>query len=176
MAQFSSIIMGGIFALVGLVVIILAVGQIQLGTASKSWPSTNGTVQVSSMTSSYGCHGKSGCYYTYVANIDYAYNVGGVQYSSGQLNIIGSASSRDPSYIQGLVNQYPVGESVQVYYNPATPSQAVLQPGVQSGSYALVVFGLIFALVGLFVAFKGATSYGYGYTTGYGGMSPPVQN
>lgn len=56
--------------------------------------------------------------------------------------------SSDPTAARILLKRYPVGKRVTVYYNPARPQQAVLEPGVSGMAWILPAIRLLFAIVG----------------------------
>ena len=51
--------------------------------------------------------------------------------------------------MQTLVDRYPDNSKTDVYYNPADPSESVLEPGSSSGLTFLYVIGAAFLLFGL---------------------------
>ena len=63
--------------------------------------------------------------------IIYAYTVGGVNYVSDRVSMGARTSSSVAAMEQAQVRRYPVGKTVTVYYDPANPSQAVLERGVR---------------------------------------------
>jgi hypothetical protein len=70
-----------------------------------------------------------------------------VPYVNGNVHF-GSMRSSDPSMARTILQRYPVGKPVTVYYNPARPQQAVLEPGVAGVAWVLPALGLLFATVG----------------------------
>jgi hypothetical protein len=58
---------------------------------------------------------------------------------------------------QSIVDRYPDGATVTVYYNPADPSDAVLERGNTPGIGVLYIIGGIFAVAGLLFLFGSAT-------------------
>lgn len=85
--------------------------------ASRLWPSTTGTIINSDIHLSRDSDGST----QEDARIVYSYNVGGKAFNSSRIGFItvGTASQ--------LVRRYPVGQQVEVYYDPANPSSSVLQ-------------------------------------------------
>jgi hypothetical protein len=89
--------------------------------AAQSWPSTSGTVIKSRAEVSGGDH-------TSVSpHVVYQYEVGGVSYQNNQLKAgWGSAYSAYGSAYQ-VIDQYPEGAAVTVYYNPMNPAESALE-------------------------------------------------
>lgn len=125
-------ILGGLCATILPIIILVGLGiflyrRSQQGSAAKqaaqSWPSTMGTVLMSSVQSKHT--GKSHSIYPVVV---YQYTVNGKGYQSQTIKageqffnvrIIGQA--------QETVSRYPIGAQVLVYYNPANPQESALE-------------------------------------------------
>lgn len=90
--------------------------------------------------------------YTYEPSVRYRYEVNGQIYHSDRIRF---GSSFDPpdshSAAERLLQSYPRGSQVQVHYNPADPSDAVLYVEQSSDAPLFVVGGLLLFLLGLFV-------------------------
>lgn len=104
----------------------------------ENWPRTNGRILRSELTSKF--HGST----TYEAQIEYEYWVGEKQYTSKQVRTRGT-STKHRSDVAALVEKFPVGRQVTVYYNPEDPSDAYLEVGVDFVNYIIIVSPLIFA-------------------------------
>jgi len=51
-----------------------------------------------------------------------------------------------------VANEYPIGKTVEVAYDPENPAAGVLDAGVNMGSYLAIILGVVFSLVGLLMA------------------------
>jgi hypothetical protein len=60
-----------------------------------------------------------------VPDIEYSYNVGGVDHRSTAIAVADIGA--DPAAIDAALDRYPVGRSVLVYFNPANPSETLLE-------------------------------------------------
>ncbi len=135
---------------VGVGLILLAVGayQIYRGRQSTQWPTVTGVITVSELGKHVDRDTDTGSTSTtYSADISYDYVVDDVAYVNGSV-YFGSMQSSDPSTARLVLNRYPVEKRVTVYYNPARPQQAVLEPGIALVAWILPALGLIFATVG----------------------------
>ncbi len=120
---------------------------------SQGWPSTDGTILYHKF---WGQKEKQldGSYYTNTeVYIRYQYTVNDISYSSLTINSIHNIFNRYPA---SYASRYPVGTDVIVYYNPKSPSKAVLEPGfVNVGQafdvicYLVFGFGIYFIHVGI---------------------------
>jgi len=72
------------------------------------------------------------------------------QYSADMVSF-GQYGSSSRSHAEEIVNRYPTGRTVAVYYDPSDPGTAVLEPGVTWSSYMILGIGLSFVLISLAV-------------------------
>jgi hypothetical protein len=164
---------GVLFAAAGVTVLIFGMAQINKAKASAHWPSVAGVIKFSeirsetrtrtdSTSSRQDRNGNGGVTInigtdsdrntrtetTHYADIGYAYAVDGAAFNETRVNF-GSNGSGSWAKVQDVVDRYPVGKTVDVFYNPAKPSESVLEPGMTGGAYFLPVFGGVFALIGV---------------------------
>jgi hypothetical protein len=89
---------------------------------AQSWPSTTGEVIKSRVQVSGGDHTSVSPY------VLYDYQMGGMDFSGTQIR---AGDQYYPSYTStesyDVVDKYPVGSQVTVYYNPKDPTQAALE-------------------------------------------------
>ena len=96
------------------------------------------------------------------ASVVYEYEAEGKRYTADTLQIRGNMqTTRSVRRERELLSRYPPGKSVLVYYNPAKPEEAVLQPGVPRGLLPLTAGGAVMFLVGLGIIsiFTGAMKF-----------------
>lgn len=131
------------FLIIGACVLFFGFRSMGRAKASLEWPSVNGVVASSEIDKKRGDNGT-----TYSAEILYDYEVGGVTYSSNRVGY-GDFGSSDPSWARKVVNRYPQGKEVTVYYMPDKPEESTLEKGVHKKTYLLPAFGSVFFLAGL---------------------------
>lgn len=129
-------------------------GQMAKARESVNWPSAAGKILSSEQekrtsTEGKGNSKKSKTYY--VAVINYEYQVDGKIYTSNRIGFHGQSDVCS----NALVNKYPKGKSVSVFYCPKNPEEAVLETGVKNEGYFFPVFGGFIILFGLFLAYNG---------------------
>ena len=91
--------------------------------AAQSWPSTTGTVLMSSVQSR-----RSGQSYSTYPVVAYQYEVNGKQFQSQTIKAGEQYMSiRVLGEAQATAARYPVGAIVTIYYNPANPAESVLE-------------------------------------------------
>ncbi len=139
--------MGLIFTLAGaLIFYFFAFPPLKYAYQSKSWPTTNGTITRSEVDS-WMKEGKS----QYDARISYSYEVDGKKYTSPKIYSSGSYSGGNISKAKDLINEFPSGKSVDVFYDPDVPESAVLKPGISGKDVLMAALPLIFLIIGLAV-------------------------
>jgi Protein of unknown function (DUF3592) len=95
--------------------------QRALAEASKQWPSTDGTITASYVSTRQT--DAEGAGETEVANVTYSYNVNGKDYHS---NRVVWGGNLEGGTVRGFVAANPVGGRVTVYYEPQNPESAIL--------------------------------------------------
>ncbi|MEO2175130.1 MAG: DUF3592 domain-containing protein [bacterium] len=114
--------------------------------SSLSWPSTEGEVISSSIS-----HESSGTYdrpnKTYRANIRYRYKVGSRELTNNKICVGGQLQISLRGKAEDYCREYPVGEIVEVHYNPKKPRDSVLETREETSFFYLVI-GAVLAIVG----------------------------
>lgn len=73
--------------------------------------------------------------------IRYEYTVKSIVFSSNDIGF-GATESSSSGQAGNLAARFPVGREVTVHYDPDDPSEACLQPGIQSTTFIPLVVGL----------------------------------
>jgi hypothetical protein len=121
----------------GFIWMLIVCGAIQVATlvaggiyvwmvrATRHWLPADGKVITSRVASRKTReHGASNSDLSNTPFVEYEYQVDGKKYRSNRIMIAGGISEVELEYVLG---RYPLGAKVVVYYNPADPSQAVLE-------------------------------------------------
>ncbi|MDX1944912.1 MAG: DUF3592 domain-containing protein [Pirellulaceae bacterium] len=112
--------------------------------ASTEWPTVPGRIQVSEVKQTTE-KGKT----KYSASLQFSYDVKGKNYESAYIWPSGGYSSNSKTNHRAIVERYPVGKEVKVYYDPREPSFGVLEPGLTATNYIVLIAGALFFLAGL---------------------------
>ena len=85
--------------------------------------------------------------------IAYEYVVDGQSHHSQQISYGAVDSASMSSWAERIVARYPLGGQAQVFYNPANPSEAVLEHSGEGGNLALTAIFVVveIILVGLLI-------------------------
>jgi len=139
--QNAGVLFVGFFALImlliGALLISLGLFSLQRHRAAAGWPQAPGTVEVSEVAAER--HFKNNLMYRPV--IRYRYGAPGGPYVGEKTADTGKLYSREKE-AQKIASRYPAGSAVMARYNPADPSEAVLERGASGGVW-LLFFGLL---------------------------------
>lgn len=130
----------GFWSLITLVFDGMLVANAYRQTRAKGYPVVTGLITRSEVSVHHGDDST-----TYGVDVEYKFEVAGEGYVSDRYRY-GQMSSSDDS-AQKIVDSLPVGKRVDVYYNPADPTDCVLVVGVQSSDLFLALFLTPFNLV-----------------------------
>ena len=139
--------------LVGAICIAVAIRNGRRAKTSLAWPMTQGRI-TSSRLVEYSHSSEHGDSSSYGPKVEYEYGVAGQTYRGKRVSF-GSEASYNKAREQAVVERYKVGTSVEVFYDPASPADAVLERRAASSTVILLLVGvaliamtLLFGLVG----------------------------
>lgn len=66
--------------------------------------------------------------YEYTLHVSYEYSVDGIEYFGNNLGFKPGKKSKSLKSIERLLNQFPEGKKVEVYYDPGSPHDSILYP------------------------------------------------
>jgi uncharacterized protein DUF3592 len=112
---------------------------------SVNWPSTQGTIQESEMGSWFNV--RNGKWFK--PKISYYFHVQATNYIGTWVSYEGDDSSQNPWNVGQIVNYYPTGKVVTVYYMPKNPTICLLRPGQQDKFFALPIIGIFVLVLGV---------------------------
>ncbi len=122
--------------------------ELQRALESRHWPSTTGIV--TGATIDEVVHRKrEGPETTYHPKIQYQYAVFGQVYRADRI-VFGGSPGGSRRAAQKMVDRYPEGLAVTVYYDPNKPSVAVVKAGYRLTAYAMVAVGVVLCAGGVF--------------------------
>lgn len=131
------LVFGGIWTLVVMIFNIVLIADITRGRAAAGFPSAPGTI-ASADVESHMSSGKD-AQRMYSAQVQYIYQVNGTTYTGNRIRH-GGMSSSDSSQAHADVARYTPGSAVTVRYNPANPTDAVLETGVSGDTRFMAIF------------------------------------
>jgi Protein of unknown function (DUF3592) len=130
------------FASLGICLYVLTVSI--TARQSRQWPATSGEVLSSKVVGSIKQR---------KPEVRYVYTVNGHRHTGNRIMIgpgprnggLGIPSARE------YIRRYPKGRGVTVYFNPENPAESVLEPGMNRVVMLLLLVGMFFLLLGLFM-------------------------
>src|SRR5882757_10552828 len=121
--------------------------------ASASWPAIQGQIVSSKIIEETERQrdddGREREDTTYRPDIRFAYRAGDNDYTTDSWKLGGIVGSGSPKYAEKIVGRYAAGQNVTVYYNPAHPDVAVLEPANRDGASMPLIFGAAFGFAGV---------------------------
>jgi hypothetical protein len=103
---------------------------------SKSWPTVTSTITKSDLRTSRGSKGRT----NYSPIINYSYEVNGRPYFKDQYVYGAFTSTNSLRSATAVLSRYPVGSHPAVHYEPADPSEATLDVGMNPQTMFSVIF------------------------------------
>jgi hypothetical protein len=147
--QKGPLVIAAIMIVIGSVTTVWGTYDYIKSVESLRWPKTTGTVLRSSVVQHhFGRENKTEV--RYFPKIAYQYVVFGERYQADRI-VFGAVSSGRLQNAQAVVDRFPAGSTISVYYHPNTPSTSVLRAGYQNNALAKIVAGLLFCLMGAFI-------------------------
>lgn len=124
-----------VLAVPGVLMILFSIRVLRARRKMLAWQQTGGTVLSAAIQEEKRSTGRMGFLLdirritVYVPVITYAYQVGNRDYQSARLKYDwhGNWAVQSEGQAQSVLNAYPVGKQVTVFYDPTNPAQAVLE-------------------------------------------------
>jgi predicted RND superfamily exporter protein len=141
-----------VLILFGFLLLILSLGglygvriTLRSAKATESWPAVKGTI-ISSRVSELD-RGEQGKFH--IPSISYSYEVNGREHQSSAIDARVSPwkIKKSRKSVEKRISKYPPGEMVNVYYNPESTGEAVLEPGADPDLMKEVHKNLFYAVV-----------------------------
>lgn len=136
--------LGGLLSVFGLYFLFIA-------NESLSWPSVEGSVVQTEVRRDTRSKGSSGAtlntYVEYYVSVNYTYDVEGnpyfaSRYSLGQGDRVSRRYKERSDAEAEAASRFPEGTTVTVHYDPKQPTEAVLAPGWNWGTFAPLLIGI----------------------------------
>jgi len=142
--------LAGVFGTVGIGLLVFGFIQRRKAKSTEAWPTASGTIVSARLDQHARTERHDGHSYTstsYNPVVEYTYQIGQQVYQGNRV-FPGATMSYDLGTAQGIVNRYQPGMAVTVHYDPADPTQAVLETKSKGGNLFLIL-GAVFAIIGM---------------------------
>lgn len=134
--------LGGLVLALSAVFLVIGGRHVVKANASAGWPAVDGRIVSSGMAESKQDEGVF--FWVHVA---YQYSVGQRVYSGTRVNFAPDTIKK-PRKAREIMDRYPSGKTVKVFYNPANPVEAVLEPGEVRTTWDRVALGIVLFALG----------------------------
>jgi len=137
---------GRMLGLVLLGIIVVSIGTnifsgITRSLVSKRWPRTTAQILVSAVY-----RDGTDVSARWAPEVVYRYKIGTETFTSRRIRFL-MPPMYQPEEASGIAESYSLGSIVQVAYNPAIPSESVLEPGLPSGALKHILLVLFLVAV-----------------------------
>jgi hypothetical protein len=131
----------------------IGVGEMRRARDSAAWPAVEGDIIRSGIVEERpsGATRSGDRSITQRPSVIYRYDVDGTTYEAGRVSF-GEYATSDVADARLVVDKYPVGARVRVYYRPGAPEEAVLEPGSHGIPWFYLALGSVFLVVGVLFA------------------------
>jgi uncharacterized protein DUF3592 len=133
----------------GVVLIAIGVSSYRRTKITQSWPSTEGTVSATNIRR-YNDEGTI----RFAPEVDYEYQVAGQTHKSSQIRPEVFISFLDEDEAKRFVQKYAAGNKLQVFYDPARPTKAVIEPTAAPVLHLVTLMGAISCTFALIVYYE----------------------
>ncbi|AKF84762.1 hypothetical protein MFUL124B02_04180 [Myxococcus fulvus 124B02] len=131
-----------LLAAVGVLFVVAGIKDVLRATRTRRWPTAPGTIRsAEEFERRLPAPPMAEPRVFYEAVIEYEYTVGRVLVGTTALRV-DPAAYTNPEHAQSILRRYPPGQAVRVAYNPADPTDAVLEPGAHAPSFVRLGVGL----------------------------------
>jgi hypothetical protein len=121
-----------VLAAIGAALVLYGATDLYQGASSLQWPTADGRILFSQART--GNHSETLLWYEYY--------VSNRRYLAGKYRT-GGNSTPFQDVAKAAAARYPAGREVKVHYNPRSPGEALLEPGVWYGNFVLPAIGAI---------------------------------
>lgn len=136
-----------IILIIGASIFYVGMNEMEKANDSENWLPTPGERYDSKVVSDHTRKGGT----QYSARINYKYMIEDNAYSGNRVSF-GEITRADYDTALSIVNKFPEGKNVQVYYNPENPRESVLEPGTKGRGIDIILgSGVLFSLIGSFM-------------------------
>jgi len=121
----------GLFVVAGFLATLWGLRIMATARKTQNWPVVEGIIEESAISSDE---------HDLLPHISFSYLVDDQTFQQS-LQFPGDVTSSQ-EFARSYVEKYPVGSHVKVYYNPADPQSATLEPGLGKGDWLVMAIGL----------------------------------
>ncbi|MBN1894440.1 DUF3592 domain-containing protein [bacterium] len=137
------------FMAAGIALSVSGLRRLAAAMASRTWPAASGSVSRSGLRTT----GASGRRQRFEAEVQAVYEVDGIVYACRRVSLA-SGRKRGADDAQAVLDKYPAGSTVPVYYNPSNLRESLLEPGFSRRDWILPALGALLGIAGLLILIR----------------------
>ncbi len=153
MITFGNRMIPWLLVFIGLIVLAFGIKKVFVAAASKHWPTVQGLILESEVAANPPAVGSprqmEQATASYAAHIRYEFTVDGQKFQSKRIALADYSASHK-SRVDDVVARYPKDGEVTVYYQPGSPAECLLEPGVALQTWLLPALGVVLLAAGGF--------------------------
>jgi hypothetical protein len=138
-------IIAAVFVALGLYVLLWWGRTKSTGVGALRWPTAKGVITQSHI------HHPAGPDDAALLVLSFEYTIGATHYSSNSIDLFRIEERATQDEMEAITRRYRKGQSVQVYFDPAKPTKALLEPGNLLAAHRVRNLGLFLTTFGIVV-------------------------
>ena len=127
---------------IGIGVTLHGIRGLKTSLEAQSWPTTTARVIDTDVSYQRGTSSSTGAYYP---RVRYQYVVNGRTYTGDRIWTTNMGSTR--GWARSIIDEFPPGSEVTVYYDPADPANALLKPGNSTPAILMLLLGILLTVI-----------------------------
>ena len=147
MFGFMDIVAAILFLLIGLLLVCAQFYQIYI-FRSTNWETTYGKIINSNVKENYNRRSDAASAWMYKPIVEYEFDINKLKYSSNVINVGDDFHTNSQHGPREIVERYPKGMTVKVFYDSEDPNISCLEKKISGGFYFVFAFGLAFIVIG----------------------------
>ncbi len=136
--------------------IFYGINMLTRGKVSHSWPECQGTVISSDIKQETKTDSYEKQIVIYRAHVVYSYSVNGKTFKSNRI-AFESYSTNLKGEALAVVDKYPLGKTIMVYYDPANPGSSILEKSASNAAFFVIGIGCLCTFLGILYCFSSRT-------------------
>ncbi|GAB4356205.1 MAG: hypothetical protein Fur0042_25530 [Cyanophyceae cyanobacterium] len=146
------------FLAIGVGTFSLGIHEVNSAQDSTHWPTAQGKIMVSTIEERRQTGRRNQLNTSsYYPQVRYRFFIDRQRFEGDRI-AYGDYGSSDRGHAERITRRYPQGKTVTVHYRPGQPQDALLEPGIQTQTWFMPGFGLIFMGAGTWVAVRALTA------------------
>ena len=142
-----------LFLIIGLLLVFAQFYQMFI-LRSTNWETTYGKVINSFVKETYNRRSDDATSaWMYEPIVEYEFEINNRKYSNNTINVGGDSKTNNKYGVREIVEKYPKGMTVSVFYDYEDPNMSCLEKKLNGGFYFVFTFGIAFIVIGLLLLY-----------------------